>query len=285
MRPSVAPYLTVSPALAAIAYYTTVFGAKQKAIDAGLRWAAHHALRAVDQRRLGHARRRLPGASAIPACRSRANSVTTSVSLEYPTAPGGRRRSSPRRRASAANRRRTRPSPSGARVLHLPRSVRPSLDPERDRFSGSRAAYSAAGGSGFLGLGGGLGFLLRRLARGLGGGQFHLLGDARRLAAAIAQIIELGAAHLAAADHLDRVDVRRIDREDALDALAVGNLADGEALVEAAAGPRDADAFIGLHAGALAFLDLDVDDDRVARLEFRDRLVRAWRPARPRVPR
>ncbi|WP_036257375.1 VOC family protein [Methylocapsa aurea] len=32
MRPPVAPYLTVSPALAAIAYYTAVFGAQQKAI-------------------------------------------------------------------------------------------------------------------------------------------------------------------------------------------------------------------------------------------------------------
>jgi uncharacterized glyoxalase superfamily protein PhnB len=32
MRPPVAPYLTVSPALAAITYYTAVFGAEQKAI-------------------------------------------------------------------------------------------------------------------------------------------------------------------------------------------------------------------------------------------------------------
>jgi PhnB protein len=31
MRPSVTPYLTVSPALAAIAFYTSVFGAEQKA--------------------------------------------------------------------------------------------------------------------------------------------------------------------------------------------------------------------------------------------------------------
>ena len=31
MRPAVAPYLTVSPALAAIAFYKTVFGAEQKA--------------------------------------------------------------------------------------------------------------------------------------------------------------------------------------------------------------------------------------------------------------
>ena len=33
MRPTVAPYLTVSPALTAIAFYTTVFGAEQKAFD------------------------------------------------------------------------------------------------------------------------------------------------------------------------------------------------------------------------------------------------------------
>ncbi|MEW6437076.1 MAG: VOC family protein [Pseudomonadota bacterium] len=32
MRPPVAPYLTVSPAMAAIAFYTTVFGAKQQAL-------------------------------------------------------------------------------------------------------------------------------------------------------------------------------------------------------------------------------------------------------------
>ncbi len=31
MRPAVAPYLTVSPALTAIAFYKTVFGAEQKA--------------------------------------------------------------------------------------------------------------------------------------------------------------------------------------------------------------------------------------------------------------
>ena len=32
MRPTVAPYLTVSPALAAIGFYTAVFGAEQKAL-------------------------------------------------------------------------------------------------------------------------------------------------------------------------------------------------------------------------------------------------------------
>ena len=80
-----------------------------------------------------------------------------------------------------------------------------------------------------------LGF--RRL--GFGGGGFGLglvemsgvaaLGDAGRLAGAAAQIIELGAADGAAAHDLDLVDVGRIKREDALDALAEADLADGEA--------------------------------------------------------
>src|SRR6476646_3452292 len=58
-----------------------------------------------------------------------------------------------------------------------------------------------------------------------------LLGDARLLAAQAAQIIQLGAAHLATAHELDRVDHRRIEREHALDAFAVGDLAHREALV------------------------------------------------------
>ena len=110
----------------------------------------------------------------------------------------------------------------------------------------------------------------------LGAGGVHALGDAGRLAAAIAQIIELGAPDLAAPHDLDRIDHRRIDREDALDALAVGDLADGEALVEAAAVAGDADALIGLDAGALAFRDLDVDDDGVAGLEIRDLGAGHW---------
>src|SRR3954471_3846961 len=109
-------------------------------------------------------------------------------------------------------------------------------------------------------------------ARGLAGA-LGAFGDAGRLAAAVAQVIELGAADLAAAHHLDGVDQRRVDREYALHALAVGNLADREALVEPAARARDAHALVGLHAGALAFLDLDVDGHGVARLEIGDLLV------------
>src|ERR1700728_2068641 len=95
-----------------------------------------------------------------------------------------------------------------------------------------------------------------------------LLDDAGRLAAQIAQVIKLGAAHFAAAHHLDRVDHRRHYREHALDAFAVGNLADGEALIEPAAGTADADGLTRLHAGAIAFHHLDVDDQGIAESEI-----------------
>src|SRR5262249_39072523 len=109
------------------------------------------------------------------------------------------------------------------------------------------------------------------LLRGLG--VLLLLSDTRRLAAPAAQVIELRATHLAAAHDLDRVDQRRVEREHALDALTVGDLAHREALIDAAARARDAHALIGLHAGALAFDHLHVDDQRVARPEVGDFLV------------
>src|ERR1044071_3700867 len=93
------------------------------------------------------------------------------------------------------------------------------------------------------------------------------LGDARLLAAESTQIIKLGAADFAAADQLDRIDHRRIEREHALDALAVRNLAHGEVLVQSAPGAANADAFISLHARLVAFHDLDVNQHGVARLK------------------
>src|SRR5215510_15873547 len=86
------------------------------------------------------------------------------------------------------------------------------------------------------------------------------LDNTRRLAAASAQIIEFGAAHLAAAHDLDRVDHRRIEREHALDALAIRDLANREVLVEAGTSEADADALVGLDAALLALHHLDVDE-------------------------
>src|SRR5437899_3077862 len=62
-----------------------------------------------------------------------------------------------------------------------------------------------------------------------------LLDDAGRLAAQLAQVIQLGAAHLAAAHHGDRVDHRRHHGEYAFHAFAVGNLAHREAFVKPSA--------------------------------------------------
>src|SRR6185437_4838911 len=103
----------------------------------------------------------------------------------------------------------------------------------------------------------------RRVARAL--------GDARRLAGQAAQVIELGAPHLAAAHHLDRRDARRVEREDALDALAVRDLAQGEIRVDPGVLAPDAHALEGLDALALALDDLDADAHGVAGAELGDR--------------
>ncbi len=60
-----------------------------------------------------------------------------------------------------------------------------------------------------------------------------LLVDAGGLALAIAEVVELGPPHRAFALHLDPVDDRRVEREDALDADAARDLADGEGLAGA----------------------------------------------------
>src|SRR5690606_10426345 len=97
-----------------------------------------------------------------------------------------------------------------------------------------------------------------------------LLLDARRLAGAPAQIVQLGAAHAAAADHLDTRDLRAVEREDALHALAVADLAHGEARVDAAVAARDANPLECLHPLARPLHHLDVDAHGVARGELRD---------------
>src|SRR5690606_29828529 len=96
-----------------------------------------------------------------------------------------------------------------------------------------------------------------------------VLDDTSRLTATVAQVVELGAADLTAADDFDALDQRRVDREHALDAFAVRDLPDGEVLLEARTRTRDADAFVGLNAGARTFGHANQNADGVARLEFR----------------
>src|SRR4249919_1618002 len=99
------------------------------------------------------------------------------------------------------------------------------------------------------------------------GGQVFL--DARLLALQFAQVIQLARTHVTATLDRHRVDDRAVRLEHALDAEAVRDLAHGEGGVDAGVLLGDDHAFVGLHALAIAFLDLDVDDDRVARAEVR----------------
>src|SRR3990170_5280452 len=106
-----------------------------------------------------------------------------------------------------------------------------------------------------------LGRAALRAARFFGTDAF---ADARRLAGALAQVVELGAPHLALALHFDRGDQRRVGLEGALDALARGHLAHDERGIEAAVALGDHHALERLHALALALDHVDADDDGVA---------------------
>src|SRR5690606_35370694 len=89
--------------------------------------------------------------------------------------------------------------------------------------------------------------LTRRVVQPAGAGT-GIFADAGGFAAPVTQIVELGAPHLAASYDLDTFHQWRVDREDTFHALAIGNLADGEILVEPRAGARDAHALEGLDA-------------------------------------
>src|SRR5438270_4178220 len=94
-----------------------------------------------------------------------------------------------------------------------------------------------------------------------------LLADARLLADAAAQVIELGPVDVADGGHVDLLDLWRVQREWPLHADTEGLLADGERLANARALTLDDDALEHLDAAALALDHLEVHAHRVARLE------------------
>src|SRR5579863_5478668 len=97
------------------------------------------------------------------------------------------------------------------------------------------------------------------------------LAQARGFALQAAQVVELGAADAAGADDVDVIDDGRVNREDALDAVAEADLADGDGFAEAAgviAGEYGA--FKRLEALFIAFLDFDVDANGIAGAKFGD---------------
>src|ERR1700720_389116 len=94
--------------------------------------------------------------------------------------------------------------------------------------------------------------------------------DPRGLTGQIAQVVELGAAHAAAALDGDLADGRAVGLEHALDTLAVRDLAHRERGVESAVTARDHDALVRLHTLTVAFHHLDLHHHGVAGLEVRD---------------
>src|SRR5438270_7681805 len=92
--------------------------------------------------------------------------------------------------------------------------------------------------------------------------------QSRRLALQTTQVIQLRPTHLCRADDLNLIDDLGVQGEDALYALSEADLADGEARLQSAA-LFDHGAFEYLHALFVAFFDLHVHTDGVARRERR----------------
>ena len=91
----------------------------------------------------------------------------------------------------------------------------------------------------------------------------------RRLALQLAEEVELGAAHARRADDVDLVDDRRVQREDALDALPERHLAHRERRARAAPVHADHHALEYLDSFLVALANLDMDLDGIAWLDRR----------------
>jgi len=87
--------------------------------------------------------------------------------------------------------------------------------------------------------------------------------DARGLSRKRPEVEQLGATDATATDDLDIGEHGRVQREDALDTDAVGDLADREAGRDAGAAASNADALESLDALLVAFLDPDVHTYRI----------------------
>src|ERR1700733_10280632 len=109
----------------------------------------------------------------------------------------------------------------------------------------------------------------RKVTRALPAKPLDLFLDARGLAGQVAQVVELGAAHAAAALDGDVADGRAVGLEHALHTLAVRDLAHGEGGVQPAIAPGDHHTLVGLHALAVAFDHLHLHHHGVAGPELR----------------
>ena len=114
-----------------------------------------------------------------------------------------------------------------------------------------------------------------RAARAAGfDGRLHApLPHARGLALALAEEVELGAAHPGVLDHLDLFDGLRVQGEDPLHPDAARDLAHREHFARSAALPGDDDPLEGLQALLVPFFDLHLHPDGVPGAELRNVLA------------
>src|SRR5207247_8406300 len=97
----------------------------------------------------------------------------------------------------------------------------------------------------------------------------HDVLHARRLALEVAQVVQLRAPDPGRPRHLDLLDRRRVQREDALDALTERYFAHGEGRARAAAVQADHDAFEDLNALLVTLAHFHMHANGVARLHRR----------------
>ena len=97
-----------------------------------------------------------------------------------------------------------------------------------------------------------------------------LLFDLCLLTAEVAQVVQLGATYVTAADDLDVVDDRRVNRELTLDSNLERDLTNGEGFADSVARAADNDALEDLDTAAATFDDVDVNLDVVADTEIGD---------------
>lgn len=84
----------------------------------------------------------------------------------------------------------------------------------------------------------------------------------------VADVIELGAADFRAADHVNLINHRRIERIDALDTDAVNDFTDGEGGASfGAVLPRQNEAFEGLQAGLVFLADFLPNANSIPRVK------------------
>src|SRR5207249_1210484 len=93
------------------------------------------------------------------------------------------------------------------------------------------------------------------------------LANARLLADAAAQVVQLGAADVADRRDLDLLDLGRVEREGPLDTHPERLLADGEGLARAGALSLDHDPLVDLDPAPLALDHLEMDADGIPGLE------------------